>query len=87
VFSKTVIQPAQESVNVLRASYSAGEVRLFDVLTEQRRLIDTQKADGTWDEDLATGTGFPGVFYLSYHLYRNSFPTLALAAFLKGKEA
>lgn len=44
VFSKTVIQPAQESVNVLRASYSAGEVRLFDVLTEQRRLIDTQKA-------------------------------------------
>lgn len=44
VFSKTVIQPAQESVTVLRASYSAGEVRLFDVLTEQRRLIDTQKA-------------------------------------------
>ena len=44
VFSKTVIQPSQESVSVLRASYSAGEVRLFDVLAEQRRLIDTQKA-------------------------------------------
>ena len=44
VFSKTVIQPAQESVTVLRASYAAGEVRLFDVLAEQRRLIDTQKA-------------------------------------------
>jgi cobalt-zinc-cadmium efflux system outer membrane protein len=44
VFSKTVIQPAQDSVTVLRASYAAGEVRLFDVLTEQRRLIDTQKA-------------------------------------------
>lgn len=48
-------------------------------------LIDTQKADGTWDEELATGTGFPKVFYLTYHLYRNSFPTLALAAFLKRK--
>lgn len=43
-FDASVIRPAQESVRVLRASYTAGEVRLFDVLTEQRRLIDTQKA-------------------------------------------
>jgi squalene-hopene/tetraprenyl-beta-curcumene cyclase len=41
-------------------------------------LVDTQKADGTWDETLATGTGFPGVFYLRYTLYRNYFPLLAL---------
>lgn len=46
-------------------------------------LVRTQKADGTWDEELATGTGFPRVFYLCYHLYRNSFPLLALATFLK----
>jgi cobalt-zinc-cadmium efflux system outer membrane protein len=44
IFETAVIQPSQESVRVLRASYTAGEVRLFDVLTEQRRLIDTQKA-------------------------------------------
>ena len=44
-----------------------------------RYLIDTQRADGTWDESLATGTGFPGVFYLRYTLYRNYFPLLALA--------
>ena len=43
-FETMVIQPSQEGVRVLRASYTAGEVRLFDVLTEQRRLIDTQKA-------------------------------------------
>jgi len=43
-FDASVIRPAEESVKVLRASYTAGEVRLFDVLTEQRRLIDTQKA-------------------------------------------
>jgi squalene-hopene/tetraprenyl-beta-curcumene cyclase len=42
-------------------------------------LIDTQKPDGTWDESLATGTGFPNVFYLQYTLYRNYFPLLALA--------
>jgi squalene-hopene/tetraprenyl-beta-curcumene cyclase len=48
-------------------------------------LIRTQKSDGTWDEELATGTGFPQVFYLCYHLYRNSFPLLALNSFLKTK--
>jgi squalene-hopene/tetraprenyl-beta-curcumene cyclase len=41
-------------------------------------LIRTQNADGTWDEDQFTGTGFPKVFYLRYHLYRHSFPTMAL---------
>ena len=47
------------------------------------RLIATQQEDGSWREDLATGTGFPRVFYLSYHMYRNSFPLLALNAFLE----
>ncbi len=41
-------------------------------------LTTTQKPDGTWYEDLATGTGFPNVFYLQYTLYRNYFPVLAL---------
>jgi squalene-hopene/tetraprenyl-beta-curcumene cyclase len=48
-------------------------------------LIRTQNNDGTWEEELATGTGFPQVFYLCYHLYRNSFPLLALNTFLKLK--
>ncbi|MEO8026777.1 MAG: squalene--hopene cyclase [Bryobacteraceae bacterium] len=42
-------------------------------------LIDRQKPDGRWDESLMTGTGFPNVFYLTYHLYRDYFPLLALA--------
>jgi squalene-hopene/tetraprenyl-beta-curcumene cyclase len=46
-------------------------------------LVDSQRSDGTWEEDLATGTGFPQVFYLTYHLYRNSFPLLALATYTK----
>jgi squalene-hopene/tetraprenyl-beta-curcumene cyclase len=47
------------------------------------RLVGTQREDGTWHEDLATGTGFPRVFYLTYHLYRDMFPLLALAEYLK----
>jgi squalene-hopene/tetraprenyl-beta-curcumene cyclase len=50
-------------------------------------LMETQKADGSWDEALSTGTGFPGVFYLKYHLYRNSFPVLAMATYLKTRGA
>jgi squalene-hopene/tetraprenyl-beta-curcumene cyclase len=46
-------------------------------------LLDTQRADGTWDEELATGTGFPKVFYLDYHLYKDYFPLLALTSFVK----
>jgi squalene-hopene/tetraprenyl-beta-curcumene cyclase len=49
--------------------------------------METQRADGGWDEELSTGTGFPRVFYLQYHLYRNSFPVLALAAYRKARGA
>jgi squalene-hopene/tetraprenyl-beta-curcumene cyclase len=48
-------------------------------------LLDSQREDGSWGEELATGTGFPKVFYLTYHLYRQSFPLLALATFLKAR--
>ena len=41
-------------------------------------LASTQRPDGTWDEPLYTGTGFPGDFYINYHLYRQVFPLMAL---------
>ena len=44
-------------------------------------LVHQQKEDGSWSEPDFTGTGFPGVFYLKYHLYRNSFPVYALARY------
>jgi squalene-hopene/tetraprenyl-beta-curcumene cyclase len=44
-------------------------------------LLSHQNDDGTWDEPEFTGTGFPKVFYLKYHLYRNSFPLYALARY------
>ena len=44
-------------------------------------LLRTQGEDGNWSEDLFTGTGFPKVFYLKYHLYRLYFPLMALARY------
>jgi squalene-hopene/tetraprenyl-beta-curcumene cyclase len=41
-------------------------------------LAATQRADGDWDEPEFTGTGFPGDFYINYHLYRLVFPMMAL---------
>ena len=44
-------------------------------------LVKRQKDDGSWDEQPFTGTGFPKVFYLKYHLYRHYFPLYALARY------
>jgi squalene-hopene/tetraprenyl-beta-curcumene cyclase len=44
-------------------------------------LTGTQLPDGSWDEPQFTGTGFPRVFYLRYHLYRIYFPLMALARY------
>jgi squalene-hopene/tetraprenyl-beta-curcumene cyclase len=41
-------------------------------------LCTVQRSDGDWDEDHFTGTGFPLDFMIRYHLYRISFPLLAL---------
>jgi squalene-hopene/tetraprenyl-beta-curcumene cyclase len=42
-------------------------------------LLSRQRPDGTWPEHATTGTGFPNVFYLTYGMYRDYFPLLALA--------
>jgi len=37
---------------------------------------------GSWREEWFTGTGFPKVFYIRYHLYRHYFPLMALARYI-----
>lgn len=44
IFDRSVLDRAQDNVRIIRAAYTAGELRLFDVLNEQRRLTDTQRA-------------------------------------------
>ena len=46
-------------------------------------LLDKQRGDGSWVDDSWTGTGFPTVFYLRYHLYAVYFPLLALGMYAK----
>ncbi len=60
---------------------SAGEIDSAAVRRGIHYLLETQNADGNWDEAPFTGTGFPKVFYLKYHLYRTYFPLMALARF------
>ena len=74
--------PSQTAWAVL-GLLAGGDETSSSVLKGVQHLSETQQDDGLWREALATGTGFPRVFYLNYHLYRNSFPVLALGEFLK----
>ncbi|HEY3923605.1 MAG TPA: squalene--hopene cyclase [Acidothermaceae bacterium] len=49
-------------------------------------LVRTQRTDGGWDEDLYTGTGFPGDFYINYEMYRVVFPLSALGRYLSAQK-
>ena len=62
---------------------AAGQTRSRETVQGVRWLKENQRPDGTWDETITTGTGFPRVFYISYHLYRDYFPLLALGAYAK----
>jgi squalene-hopene/tetraprenyl-beta-curcumene cyclase len=44
-------------------------------------LLETQHDDGTWEDQLWNGTGFPRVFFLKYHLYARYFPLWALGVY------
>jgi squalene-hopene/tetraprenyl-beta-curcumene cyclase len=46
-------------------------------------LLRVQREDGSWKDEHWTGTGFPTVFYLRYHLYAVYFPLLALGRYAK----
>ncbi len=48
-------------------------------------LARTQLPNGDWDEPEFTGTGFPGDFYIRYHLYRLHFPVMALGRWVRGE--
>jgi len=66
---------------------AAGEHRSPAVQTGIQYLLTRQRSDGTWDEPEFTGTGFPRVFYLRYHLYRHYFPLMALGKYASLSDA
>jgi squalene-hopene/tetraprenyl-beta-curcumene cyclase len=68
----------------LLALLAAGERSSAAVERGVAYLSETQTPEGTWDEPWFTGTGFPGDFYINYHLYRLTFPVSALGRYLGG---
>jgi squalene-hopene/tetraprenyl-beta-curcumene cyclase len=75
---------ASQTAWALLALLAAGERGSKATERGVRWLASTQRADGTWDEPYFTGTGFPGDFYLNYHLYRLAFPVSALGRYVRG---
>jgi len=72
---------ASQTAWALLALLAAGD-RSEAVRRGVRWLVQTQRPDGSWDEPEFTGTGFPGDFYINYHLYRQVFPISALGRYL-----
>jgi squalene-hopene/tetraprenyl-beta-curcumene cyclase len=60
---------------------AAGQAESPEVRAGVEYLVGTQTAAGDWDEEPFTGTGFPRVFYLKYHLYPVYFPLMALSRY------
>jgi len=69
---------ASQTAWALLALLAAGEEHGAAVERGIGWLARTQRSDGSWDEPQYTGTGFPGDFYINYHLYRLAFPVSAL---------
>ncbi len=73
---------------------AANDTRSDSVAKGIRWLVERQTAEGTWTEwaegrngeSVYTGTGFPRVFYLGYHMYRDYFPLLALTTYKRAME-
>ena len=76
---------ASQTAWALIGLLAAGEEQSPAVQRGVAWLVENQRADGTWDEPYFTGTGFPGDFYINYHLYRLVFPISALGRYLNSR--
>jgi squalene-hopene/tetraprenyl-beta-curcumene cyclase len=85
-FTPAASTPSQTAWAIL-GLIAGGDAGSLSVRHGIEHLLGAQRPGGNWEERPATGTGFPKVFYLNYHLYKDYFPLLALAAFLKRRDA
>jgi squalene-hopene/tetraprenyl-beta-curcumene cyclase len=84
VFTPGPSTPSQSAWAIL-GLIAGGDTASSSVENGIEYLLRTQRPDGSWEEELATGTGFPKVFYLNYRLYKDYFPLLALSSFVKAR--
>ncbi|MGG6265352.1 squalene--hopene cyclase [Leptolyngbya sp. AN03gr2] len=76
----TASQTAWAIIGLLAAGDGIGSYEWEAIDKGIAYLIQTQK-DGAWNENFFTGTGFPGHFYLKYHLYQQHFSLTALGRY------
>jgi squalene-hopene/tetraprenyl-beta-curcumene cyclase len=74
----TASQTAWALIGLMAAGEATGKLAREAIERGVDYLLATQHSDGTWNESEFTGTGFPGHFYLKYHLYQQCFPLIAL---------
>jgi len=77
----TASQTAWALLGLIAAADATGNPAAEALERGVRYLVHTQLADGRWDEDYFTGTGFPCHFYLKYHMYQQYFPLMALGQY------
>jgi squalene-hopene/tetraprenyl-beta-curcumene cyclase len=73
----TVSQTAWAVMGML----AAGEVENPAVKRGIEFLLNRQENSGSWHEDEFTGAGFPGHFYIKYHMYQHFFPLMAISRY------
>jgi squalene-hopene/tetraprenyl-beta-curcumene cyclase len=78
---------ASQTAWAIMALVAAGEARSEACVAGVEFLCRTQLEDGGWEEPYFTGTGFPGDFYLNYHLYRLVFPISALGRYVRALDS
>lgn len=79
----TASQTAWALIGLMAAGEATGKFAYLVIQRGVIYLLETQHSDGTWNEAEFTGTGFPGHFYLKYHLYQQHFPLTALGRYLR----
>jgi squalene-hopene/tetraprenyl-beta-curcumene cyclase len=77
------VSTASQTAWALIGLVAAGEARSEEAARAARWLCASQRADGDWDEERFTGTGFPRDFMIRYHLYRIVWPLIALGRYRK----
>ncbi len=73
---------ASQTAWALMGLLNTGDTHGAEVRHGLEHLVRTQRTDGTWNEKWFTGTGFPRVFYLRYHLYCHYFPLWAMSQYV-----
>lgn len=73
---------AAQTAWALMAIFATGDYQSESAARGIRYLMETSR-NGVWEDQSWTGTGFPQVFYLKYHLYSVYFPILALSEYCR----